>query len=95
MVRFMDCYVAPLTSGVRTFTVAPEARVMMVRLWTVVRCNGLLCRPTDLGLTNVYRCARGWYNDVDLRHFTSLQSSRDDDDDDDGVLTMCLSFYNE
>ena len=30
MVRFMDCYVATLTSGVRTFTVAPEAGTMML-----------------------------------------------------------------
>ena len=46
------------------------------------------------GLMNIYRCARGGYNDVDLRDFTSLQSSRDDDDDD-GVLTIRRSFHNE
>ena len=50
MVRFMDCYVATMTSGVRTFTVAPEARVMMVRLWNVVRFMDCYVAPVTSGL---------------------------------------------
>ena len=55
----------------------------------------LLYRASDLGFTNVYRCARGRYNHVDLRDFTSLHMSRDDvGDDDDEVLTTRHSFHN-
>ena len=50
------------------------------------------CRDSDLGLTNVYRCTRGRYNDVDLRDFTSLQRSRDVDEE---MLTTSRSFLNE
>ena len=57
-----------------------------------IEVYGLLCRASELGLTIVYSCARGRYNDVDFRDFTSLQMSRDDDDE---VLTIRRSFHNE
>ena len=56
----------------------------------------MLCRDSDLRLANVYRCARGQYNGVDLRDCTSLQRSRDVvDDDDDEMLTTRRSFHYE
>ena len=49
MVRFMDCFVATGKSGLRTFTFAPEACVMMVRLRTVMRLMDCYIAPVTSG----------------------------------------------